>query len=77
VAHDDRALDVQCLQEPVDLLGDVSSGVGSPPLSPCAGRSIAMLVTEPSSWSMTGRHVRRSKVSPCTKTTGVPVPSMS
>ena len=23
VAHDDRALDAQCLQEPVDLFGDV------------------------------------------------------
>ena len=36
-----------------------------------------MLVTEPSSCSMTGRHVRRSNVSPCTKTTGVPLPWMS
>jgi hypothetical protein len=55
----------------------LSSGAGSPPLSPCADRSMAMLVTAPSSWSMIGRHVRRSKVSPCRKTTGVPVPSMS
>ena len=36
-----------------------------------------MLVTEPSSCSMTGRHVRRSNVSPCKKTTGVPLPWMS
>ena len=61
VAHDHRALDAQCLQEPVGLLATSSGGAGSPPLSPCAGRSIAMLVTEPSSWSMTGRHVWRPK----------------
>jgi hypothetical protein len=62
---------------PVDPFGDPLQDVGSPPLSPCAGRSIAMLVTAPSSRSMTGRHVRLSKVSPWRKTTGVPVPSMS
>jgi hypothetical protein len=54
-----------------------SNGAGAPPLSPCAGRSIAMLVTEPASCSVIGGHVRRSKVSPCTKATGVPVPSTS
>ncbi|WP_317453574.1 TetR/AcrR family transcriptional regulator [Streptomyces sp. CBMA152] len=33
-------------------------------------------MTEPSSRSMIGRHVRRSNVNPCRKTTGVPLPSM-
>src|SRR5207302_7946576 len=46
----------------------------SPLLSPCAGRSTAMRVTESSSPSMTGRHVRRSKANPWRKTTGVPLP---
>jgi hypothetical protein len=77
VPDDDRALDTHGFHQAVDLVGDVSRYVGSPPLAPCAGMSIAMLVTEPSSSSMIGRQVRRSKVSPCTKTTGVPVPSMS
>ena len=52
-------------------------GVVALALLPWAGRSIAMLRTEPSRRSMIGRHVRRSKVNPCKSTTGAPAPSSS
>ena len=72
----DRPLDAQPDEQLVDLTATSSSGAG-PRLSPCAGRSIAMLRTEPRRRSTMGRQVRRSKVKPCRKTTGTPVPSAS
>jgi len=61
VAHDDRALGAPSSWTSWWTCSVMSSsGAGSPPLSPCAGRSIAMLVMEPSSLSMIGRQLRRS-----------------
>jgi hypothetical protein len=57
--------------------GTCSTGTGAPRLSPCAGRSIAMLRTAPPRRSMIGRQLRRSNVNPCNNTAGVPAPSSS